>query len=269
MKYLLYIGIAFLAASPVITSAESRPNILILLADDLKHHDLSITGCKDIPTPHIDAMCASALTSRRPTAPRRCVRHRGRVCSRGGNQARFGFDFNPEPYVAEDQGNRLQHPDRFKNGLPQSEKTLATYLKDVGYQTAWIGKWHLGEAEWAQPKNHDFEHCYGFLPGVQSYRPMTNLEAKRAGDTPPLNHCLLDNGKWVKNTSNITDMLGAEAARYIAASKDKPWFMYCAFNARTVRTSPIPSARNASLTSKTTLVASSRPRFRTSMMLSA
>ncbi|MBX7207163.1 MAG: sulfatase-like hydrolase/transferase [Verrucomicrobiaceae bacterium] len=207
------------------------PNILILLADDLKHHDLGITGCKDIPTPHIDALCASGthFTQAYCTAPL-CAPSRAGLLT-GRNQARFGFDFNPEPYVAEDQGNRLQHPDRFKNGLPQSEKTIATHLKTAGYQTAWIGKWHLGEAEWAQPKNHGFQHCYGFLPGVQSYRPMTNLEAKRAGDTPPLNHCLLDNGKWVKNTSNITDMLGAEAARYISANKEKPWFMYCAFNA--------------------------------------
>lgn len=226
---LLFCLLSFIALSRWTCAAP--PNILILLADDLKHHDLGITGCKDIPTPHIDALCASGthFTQAYCTAPL-CAPSRAGLLT-GRNQARFGFDFNPEPYVAEDQGNRLLHPDRFKNGLPQSEKTLATYLKAAGYQTAWIGKWHLGEAEWAQPKNHGFDHCYGFLPGVQSYRPMTNLEAKRAGDTTPLNHCLLNNGKWVENTSNITDMLGAEASRYITASKEKPWFMYCAFNA--------------------------------------
>jgi arylsulfatase A-like enzyme/sucrose-6-phosphate hydrolase SacC (GH32 family) len=224
--------LAPLAAVHATDLPKPTPNILIILADDLKHHDLGFTGSKDIPTPHIDALCASGthFTQAYCTAPL-CAPSRAGLLT-GRNQARFGFDFNPEPYVAEDQGNRLQHPERFKNGLPQSEKTLATRLKAAAYQTAWIGKWHLGEAEWAQPKNHGFEHCYGFLSGVQSYRPMTNLEAKRAGDTPPLNHCLLDNGKWVKNTGNITDMLGAEAARYIsAANKEKPWFMYCAFNA--------------------------------------
>ena len=213
------------------SSFSAPPNILILLADDLKHHDLGFTGCKDIPTPHIDALCGSSthFTQAYCTAPL-CAPSRAGLLT-GRNQARFGFDYNPEPHVAEDQGNRLQHPDRFKNGLPRTEKTLAHHLQAAGYQTAWIGKWHLGEAEWAQPKAHGFQHCYGFLPGVQSYRPMTALEAKRAGDTPPLNHCLLDNGKWVKNTSNITAMLGTEAARYITATKEKPWFMYLAFNA--------------------------------------
>ncbi|MBM3891691.1 MAG: hypothetical protein FJ388_21465, partial [Verrucomicrobia bacterium] len=60
---------------------------------------------------------------------------------------------------------------------------------------------------------------------------MRPLEAKRAEGKPQLNHCLMDNGVWVKNTGNLTDMLGAEAARYIAATKDAPWFLYCAFNA--------------------------------------
>jgi arylsulfatase A-like enzyme len=212
-------------------TSKPQPNILILLADDLKHHDLGFTGCKDIPTPHIDALCANSthFTQAYSTAPL-CAPSRAGLLT-GRNQARFGFDFNPEPYVAEDQGNRLQHADRFKNGLPQSEKTLAHHLRNSGYQTAWIGKWHLGEAEWAQPKNHGFQHCYGFLPGVQSYFPMRPLEAKNAGDTPPLNHCLLDNGKWIKNTSNITAMLGTEAARYIAEAKENPWFLYLAFNA--------------------------------------
>jgi arylsulfatase A-like enzyme len=232
MKYFLIFSV-FLSALCGFTYAAqpSKPDILILLADDLKHHDLGFTGCKDIPTPHIDALCARSthFTQAYYTAPL-CAPSRAGMLT-GRNQARFGFDYNPEPYVAEDQGNRLQHPDRFKNGLPQSEKTLAHHLQAAGYQTAWIGKWHLGEAEWAQPKNHGFQHCYGFLPGVQSYFPIRALEEKNAGDTPPLNHCLLDNGKWVKNTSNITQMLGTEAARYITASKEKPWFMYLAFNA--------------------------------------
>ncbi|MBM3890853.1 MAG: hypothetical protein FJ388_17215, partial [Verrucomicrobia bacterium] len=208
-----------------------KPNILLILADDLKYHDLGFTGSKTIPTPHIDALakagvfCSQAYCSAPLCAPSRAGLLTGR------NQARFGFDFNPEPYVAESEGNRLQHPGRLKNGLPQSEKTIAAHLKAAGYKTAWTGKWHLGEAEWAHPKTHGFEHCYGFLPGVQSYIPMRPLEAKRAEGKPQLNHCLMDNGVWVKNTGNLTDMLGAEAARYIAATKGAPWFLYCAFNA--------------------------------------
>lgn len=230
MKHLLICLFSLLAPDSLLNAAE-RPNILLILADDLKYHDLGFTGSKDIPTPHIDALAKSGVFCSQAycTAPL-CAPSRAGLLT-GRNQARFGFDFNPEPYVAESEGNRLQHPDRFKNGLPQSEKTIASYLKAAGYKTAWIGKWHLGEAEWAHPKTHGFEHCYGFLPGVQSYRPMTALEAKRAGDTPPLNNCLMSNGVWVKNTGNLTDMLGAEAARYIAATKDAPWFVYCAFNA--------------------------------------
>lgn len=52
-----------------------------------------------------------------------------------------------------------------------------------------------------------------------------SLEAKNVVDAPPFNHCLMDDGRWIKDTRNMTDMLGAEAARYIAASSSRPWFV--------------------------------------------
>ena len=176
-----------LLAPQIITTSSSaqRLSLLILFADGLRYHDLGFTGSKTIPTPILDALAASGvcMTHAYSSAPL-CAPSRAGLFT-GRNQARFGFDFNPEPYVAEDKGNRLLHPDRFKNGLPQSEKTIATLLRAAGYKTAWIGKWHLGEAEWAHPRAHGFEYCYGLLPGVQSYRPMGALEKVGRRKRPP------------------------------------------------------------------------------------
>src|SRR5437764_232239 len=123
-------ALVLLSGQPAHAGAKARkPNIVILLADDLGYADVGFQGCKDIPTPHIDSLarngvrCTSGYVSGPYCSPTRAGLLTGRY------QNRFGHEFNP--------GGG-------KQGMPVGETTLAQRLRALGYVTGWVGKWHLG-----------------------------------------------------------------------------------------------------------------------------
>src|SRR5437868_749597 len=123
--------VALVAAGPAIAAdAPRKPNVLIVLADDMGYADTGFQGCKDIPTPNIDAIaaggvrCTSGYVSGPYCSPTRAGLLTGRY------QQRFGHEFNPGA-----------GPDI---GLPLTETTMADRLKAAGYATGLVGKWHLG-----------------------------------------------------------------------------------------------------------------------------
>src|SRR5438045_75088 len=130
--------IAALIALPLPTHAQQKtrkPNIIVLLADDLGYADTSMHGATDIKTPHIDALakngvrCTSGYVSAPYCSPTRAGLLTGRY------QQRFGHEFNP---VLLDKGGQGQ-------GLPLDQTTFPQQARSLGYVTAAIGKWHLGE----------------------------------------------------------------------------------------------------------------------------
>ena len=142
--------------------AAKKPNILLIVADDLGYGDPGFQGGKEIPTPHLDGLAASGirLTDGYVTCP---------VCSptraglnTGRYQERFGHEFNP---------GQAQNDDGVTFGLPLTEKTLASSLHDAGYNTAIVGKWHLGSADGYRPQQRGFDEFYGFLGGAHPYVP--------------------------------------------------------------------------------------------------
>lgn len=198
-----------------------RPNILIILADDLGYADLGIQGSKEIPTPHIDRLaregvrCTQAYVSSAMCSPSRAGMLTGR------SQSRFGHEINWEPDWPVDPNDR--------RGLPLTEKTIADHLKAAGYRTGIVGKWHLGEAPPFHPNRRGFDEFFGFIGGGHNYL----CGAYR--NTPPLNHyntALERNGVSQPITPGyLTTVLGAESAGFIHRHKDKPWMLYAAFNA--------------------------------------
>lgn len=179
-----------------------RPNIVILLADDLGYADVGFHGCKDIPTPHLDALarggvrCTSGYVSGPYCSPTRAGMLTGRY------QNRYGHEFNP----AAGSGQ----------GLPLSEVTLANRLGDLGYATGLIGKWHLGSTAKMHPTQRGFQEFFGFLGGAHSY--LTGKGIQRGTDNVP-------------EKEYLTDALAREAVAFIDRHKKEPFFLYLAFNA--------------------------------------
>jgi arylsulfatase A-like enzyme len=188
-----------------------KPNIILLVADDLGYGDPGFQGGKDVPTPHLDALASSGCrcTDGYASAP---------VCSpsragflTGRYQQRFGHEFNPA--FLRFGGKGL--------GLPLSEKTMADRLKEAGYATGHIGKWHLGEEEPFHPLNRGFSDTFGFMLSAHNYFESDDP------DFGPVHR----GREQVKIDGYLTDVLAHEACDFIEKNKEKPFFVYLAFNA--------------------------------------
>ena len=208
-------ALARLAPAAEATAAARKPNIVVILADDLGYADVGLQGCTDIPTPHVDSIgkagvrFTSGYVSHPFCSPTRAGLMTGRY------QQRFGHENNPVYNTALD-----------KVGLPLDQITLPQTLKAAGYVTGIVGKWHLGAAPHFHPMKRGFDEFFGFLGGGHDY-----LKAEME-DTPkeyaiPIQR----DGKPVPLTGYLTDVLGSEAAAFIDRHQKEPFFLYLAFNA--------------------------------------
>ncbi|MCX7887533.1 MAG: sulfatase-like hydrolase/transferase [Verrucomicrobiae bacterium] len=181
------------------TSAD-KPNILFILADDLGYADVGFHGCKDIPTPNLDALAAAGVrfTQGYVSGPY-CSPTRAGLMT-GRYQTRFGHEFNPPG----------------TQGLPLTEITVADRLRAAGYVTGLIGKWHLGSAPSLHPQRRGFDEFFGFLGGAHSYFDHSGI---------------LRGAEPIPDMDYTTDAFAREAVAFIERHKTKPWFLFLSFNA--------------------------------------
>ena len=195
------LALAAWVSTAVAAEPGRKPNVVVIVGDDMGYADVGVQGGKDIPTPHIDAIAKSGVrfTSGYVSAPY-CSPTRAGLLS-GRYQTRFGHEFNPAAGPNE--------------GLPLTETTMANRLKANGYRTALVGKWHLGNGE-RHPMKRGFDEFFGFLGGSHDYfNPMGVLRGTEpAGDK-----------------TYLTDALGRESVAFIDKNKTTPFFLYLAFNA--------------------------------------
>lgn len=201
-------GFIELASSAAV--AADRPNIILFLADDLGYAEIGVNGCKDIPTPSIDAIAHNGVRFTDGYAGHCvCAPTRAALMS-GMYQHRFGFEFNPGPEASANP----------EFGLPRNIPSLPEKLQQAGYATGMVGKWHIGFQDGMRPDQRGFDYHYGFLGGAHSYRPLG-----------PAGNRIVRNGQPTQPEKYLTDQFADEAVSFIERSKDKPFFLYLAFNA--------------------------------------
>lgn len=219
-------GAALRAAclAPVVAAPEpeARPNLVLLLADDLGYGDLGCYGCPDIRTPHLDRLAREGLRLTQFYAngpectPTRAALLSGRYPQRaGGLECAIGLG-NVGRY---DDAIRLAGQRQL--GLPAAQSVLARGLKAAGYQTAIFGKWHLGYEPQFAPRQHGFDRFFGPLGGAVDY-----FFHREPGGEP----MLYENEQPVTREGYLTDLIADEACRFVRQARP-PFFLYVPFTA--------------------------------------
>lgn len=214
------------------SASDSRPNIVLILCDDLGYSDVGFNGSGDIRTPKMDRLAEAGVvfTSAYVVHPFCGPSRMGMMTGRYPHE--FGAPFNlPNSGHGIDEYNRL--------GVPVGETLISKVLQDAGYYTGAFGKWHMGIQSEFHPNNRGFDEYYGFLGGGHRYFPdeyQPIYESQKKSGQKHINDYLLPlerNGKEVRETEYITDALSREAAQFIksASTKDQPFFAYVAYNA--------------------------------------
>jgi arylsulfatase A-like enzyme len=202
-----------------------RPNIVLLLADDLGYRDLACYGCRDIKTPNIDRLASegcrfTSFYSNGPECtPTRAALLTGRYQQRpGGLECAIGTG-NVGRY---DDAVRLRGKDQL--GLPVSHISIARLLKSAGYATGLFGKWHLGYEDSFSPNAHGFDQALYCLGGGMDY--FFHVE-----EPPSLTPVLRKNGKPATSSAYYTDLVADESIRFVKDHADAPFFLYVPFTA--------------------------------------
>jgi arylsulfatase A-like enzyme len=177
---------------PAIPGAETKPNFVYIVAHDLGWKDVGFNGCKDIQTPHLDKLAAEGVKFTQFYSQSICTP--ARACLMTG---RYPFRYGLQTVVI---------PSVATYGLDTNEWLLPQCLKEAGYQTALIGKWHLGHGEQKNwPRQRGFDYFSGMLIGEVDY--FTHEEQG-----------VLDwfrNNEPVREEGYTTTLLGNDAVRYI------------------------------------------------------
>lgn len=207
----LIIAAAFVATSA--TAADARPNILVILADDLGYGDLACCGAKDMKTPHLDAFFSRGMRFNNFYA--NCP-----VCS----PTRAALLSGRYQELVGVPGVIRTHPENNWGYLDPGTKLLTNVAKDAGYHTAIVGKWHLGLESPNTPPDRGFDHFHGFLGDMMD----DYYHHKRHG-----NDYMYHDRKQIFPEGHATDLFTDWAIDYLESRRDasNPFLLYLAYNA--------------------------------------
>lgn len=247
--------------STVNSDTAKRPNIVIIIADDLGKTDISLYGNPPIQTSNIDSIGLKGMTFTEGyiTSPI-CAPSRAGMLT-GRYQQRFGFEYQPHDrypknrvelfvyknfiatgdWLVADQIEFPRFQDIVKNGMPPSEIMLSEILQKAGYRTGIAGKWHLGGGNHAIPINRGFDYQYGFYEAYSLYMADTShkdiVNQRHKDFSDPFiwgkgrsgNCAIRRNHDVIEEEFYLTDRIAEEANAFIDRNKEEPFFLYVPF----------------------------------------
>jgi N-acetylgalactosamine-6-sulfatase len=207
-------------------AAATRPNVVLIMADDMGWGDLASHGCTDIATPQIDSIARQGVrfttfyANAPECTPSRCALLTGRYQHRvGGLECAIGVN-NIGRY---DEAAWLEK--RGELGLPPSEITMGRIFRDAGYDTALFGKWHLGYDPKFWPDKHGFARFFTLLGGGADYYTHAELN-EGAGQVH-----LYEDGKKAAVRGYLTDIFTERALSWLKQRRSTPFFLYLPYTA--------------------------------------
>lgn len=215
MRYRLLVALVLFVATPVATDARAqsgagRPNVVLIITDDVGYGDIGSYGARDIRTPSIDALARRGARFTDFYAAPQCTPTRAALIT-GRYQQRARLERALGSNAAS-----------LELGLAPTGRSLPRLLKNGGYATALVGKWHLGYKPEFGPNAHGFDYFYGFLSGYVDFYHHT-----RGDGTPDF----FENTTAVSDSGYMTDLITARAVRFIEQSAAGPFFIEVAYNA--------------------------------------
>lgn len=189
----------------------SRPNVVLIVTDDVGYGDIGSYGVTDIKTPHIDRLAREGVRLTDFYAAPQCTPTRAALMT-GRYQQRVRLE------------NALSHEGAaLDQGLATTGWSLPQLMKNQGYATGLVGKWHLGFKPEFGPNAHGFDYFFGFLSGYIDF--YTHV---RGGDGAS---DLFENTTAVTETGYMTDLITTRAVRFIQQTASRPFFLEIAYNA--------------------------------------
>ena len=213
MKQLILALGCFLLLVSCSTETDSKPNIIIILADDAGYSDFGFMGSDEIKTPNLDQLAFDGVTFNNAyVSASVCSPSRAGLLT-GMYQQRFGHECNLDSDV--------------NNSFDPNQITIAEALKTEGYNTGLIGKWHLGDKTQNHPLKNGFDYFWGFISGARNYFYDPNEKFRNS------NRNVVENYTQTKFDGYLTDVLGDKAIGFINKNHqlNNPFFLFLSFNA--------------------------------------
>ncbi len=239
----------------VLDASETRPNIILILADDMGYNDISLhnggAGDGSLQTPHIDSLAEDGVWfAKGYAANATCAPSRASIMT-GRYPTRFGFEFTPIPdygrlvlsWLAAEDDHVLKRridqelatnlPDFMDQGMPSEQITVAEILKQAGYYTAHIGKWHLGHSNGMSPNDQGFDDSLSL--GGSYYLPEDDPRVVNAKFETDIDKMIWSSGQYSAQFNGgeyfapdkyVTDYYTDEALKVIENNKNRPFFLY-------------------------------------------
>jgi arylsulfatase A len=189
----------------------NRPNVILIIMDDVGYGDIGSYGAPDIKTPNIDSLAKAGTRLTDFYAAPNCSPTRAALIS-GRYQQRYRIE-NPLGAASGPAGDQ---------GLPATGRSLPQLLKNNGYRTGIIGKWHLGYKPEFSPNAHGFDYFFGFKSGLIDYYQHTDSSGE---------HDLFENGAPTHVTGYSTDLFTERSVKFIEQNAGQPFFLEVAYNA--------------------------------------